>query len=205
MAHLNFVMIHPFADGNGRMARCLQTMVLSRQGIVEPMFCSVEEFLGKNTRSYYDVLAQVGRGSWNPQNDARPWIEYMLNAHYQQAAKLVWRMNSMERLWNEVEELVAQLKLHDRMVGPLVDAARGFRIRNVLYRKSADVSENLATRDFKALLDSNLIEPRGEKRGRFYVASTTLTELRRKCYEPFREGDPFAPENRAQYLPGVEP
>jgi len=38
MAHLNLVMIHPFRDGNGRMARALQTLVLSRGGIAEPAF-----------------------------------------------------------------------------------------------------------------------------------------------------------------------
>lgn len=52
MAHLNLVMIHPFSDGNGRMARCLQTLVLARQGILEPEFCSVEEHLGKVQQDY---------------------------------------------------------------------------------------------------------------------------------------------------------
>src|SRR5262245_15025656 len=56
MAHLNLVMIHPFRDGNGRMARALQTLVLSRQAIVEPAFSSIEEWLGHNTDDYYRVL-----------------------------------------------------------------------------------------------------------------------------------------------------
>ena len=43
MAHLNLVMIHPFRDGNGRMARALQALVLSRGGIVEPAFSSIEK------------------------------------------------------------------------------------------------------------------------------------------------------------------
>src|SRR2546430_8694489 len=72
MAHLNLVMIHPFKDGNGRMARCLQTLVLARENIVAPVFSSVEEYLGRNTEAYYSVLSDVGRGAWNPSNDARP-------------------------------------------------------------------------------------------------------------------------------------
>ena len=36
MSHLNLVMIHPFSDGNGRMARCMQTLVLAREGIIDP-------------------------------------------------------------------------------------------------------------------------------------------------------------------------
>lgn len=63
MAHLNLVMIHPFRDGNGRMARCIQTLVLTRDGIVVPEFCSVEEYLGANTEGYYGVLGQVGQRS----------------------------------------------------------------------------------------------------------------------------------------------
>jgi Fic family protein len=50
MAHLNLVMIHPFRDGNGRMARCLQSVVLAREGVLSPVFMSVEEYLGRNTQ-----------------------------------------------------------------------------------------------------------------------------------------------------------
>lgn len=49
MAHLNLVMIHPIRDGNGRMARCLQTLVLGREGVLGPEFCSIEEYRGRNT------------------------------------------------------------------------------------------------------------------------------------------------------------
>jgi Fic family protein len=53
MAHLNLVMIHPFRDGNGRMARALQTLTISRHSIIEPAFSSIEEWLGQNTDDYY--------------------------------------------------------------------------------------------------------------------------------------------------------
>ena len=67
MAHLNLVMIHPFRDGNGRMARALQTMVLAQDQVVEPTFSSIEEWLGNNTQDYYDVLAATGHGAWPPE------------------------------------------------------------------------------------------------------------------------------------------
>ena len=85
MAHLNLVMIHPFRDGNGRMARCLQTLVLAREGILSPVFCSIEEYLGRDTQTYYDVLAEVGAGSWHPERNATPWIRFILTAHLRQA------------------------------------------------------------------------------------------------------------------------
>lgn len=204
MAHLNFVMIHPFADGNGRMARCLQTMVLSRQGIVESQFCSVEEYLGQNTKSYYEILGAVGQGKWSPQNDARPWIRYMLRAHYVQASLLVWRTKLLGRLWSEIELLVSGLKLPERLVSPLVDAATGYRVRNALYRKASEISENLASRDLKALVDHGLLDAEGEGRGRFYTPSARLEELKESCWEPFTPVDPFEPEG-ATFLPGMEP
>ncbi len=58
---LHFTMIHPFRDGNGRMARYLQTLVLARDRVVAPVFSSIEEFLGRNTQAYYRVLEE-----WEP-------------------------------------------------------------------------------------------------------------------------------------------
>src|SRR5579872_1892927 len=83
MAHLNLAMIHPFKDGNGRMARALQTLVISQNGISSPTFCSIEEWLGRNTPAYYEILKQVGEGSWQPKNSALPWVRFCLRAHYQ--------------------------------------------------------------------------------------------------------------------------
>src|SRR5262249_1158202 len=104
MAHLNLVMIHPFSDGNGRMSRCLQSLVLATGlEILDPTFSSIEEYLGHNTRSYYKVLAEVGESSWRPNNDTRPWIRFNLTAHYQQAETLVRRTRVISRLWDHLE------------------------------------------------------------------------------------------------------
>ena len=91
MAHLNLTMIHPFRDGNGRMARALQTFVLAREGILDPKFSSIEEYVGRNTQEYYDVLGEVGRGNWHPEHDALPWLRFCLRAHYFQARTLLRR------------------------------------------------------------------------------------------------------------------
>ncbi|MGB7982036.1 MAG: Fic family protein [Candidatus Nanopelagicales bacterium] len=63
MAHLNLVMIHPFRDGNGRMARALQTLVMARDQVLEPTYSGVEEWLAANTEDYYRVLALTGGGA----------------------------------------------------------------------------------------------------------------------------------------------
>lgn len=195
MAHLNFVMIHPFRDGNGRMARCIQTLVLARDGILSPHFCSIEEYLGRNRGAYYQVLAEVGAGSWHPERDAHPWIRFNLTAHYRQAQTLLRRVEDAEMRWNELEEITAALGLPDRAIGPLFNASLGLRLRNQGYRTEADVSEQVASRDLRQLVEAGLLEARGERRGRFYLRSRRLAELDeeiRRRRPPRTSEDPFA-------------
>lgn len=169
MAHLNLVMIHPFKDGNGRMARCVQALVLAREGVLAPEFCSIEEYLGRNEQAYYAVLGDVGRGSWQPANDATPWVRFCLVAHYRQALTVLRRTKVTERLWVAAEGEVRARQLPERMVGPLYFALSGRALRNATYRQIEDVSPNVASRDLTELVRAGLLEAVGEKRGRHYV------------------------------------
>lgn len=178
MAHLNFTMIHPFSDGNGRLARALQTLVLAGEGILNPVFSSIEEWLGENTQQYYDILALVGKGKWNPGNDALPWIRFCLTAHYQQAAKLVRRNEEAEALYNEVSKLVEEHRLQERAWMPLFDAALGFRVTNSRYRSDTEITEFTASRDLKKFCDLDLLIPHGERRARTYTAAKVLSDIR---------------------------
>lgn len=193
MAHLNLVMIHPFSDGNGRMGRCLQTLVLAGVGIVDPTFSSIEEYLGRNTQDYYHILAEVGRGSWNPQNDTRPWIRFNLTAHYRQAATLLRRTRMIAKLWDELEREAARHGLPERTVPALSDAAVGYRVRSANYRHMADVSKVVASRDLRAAVEAGLLVPHGERRGRVYTASDSIraTAQRIRNEEPRGIPDPF--------------
>jgi Fic family protein len=191
LAHLNLTMIHPFRDGNGRMARALQTLALAHGGILEPIFCSIEEWLGRNTQVYYDVLAKVGQGSWHPKNDALPWVRFCLVAHYQQAATLMKRNVEIGRTWGEIEKLANQHGLPERAQGALMDAAFGYKVRNSWYREEQQISDVVASRDLKRLCELNLLQPIGEKRGRFYVAAKILTELRERCRDTARSPNPY--------------
>lgn len=183
MAHLNFVMIHPFKDGNGRMARCLQSLVLARTGILSPVFMSIEEYLGRNTQAYYDVLGAVGQGSWHPENDARAWLRFTLTAHLTQAQTLQDRVRQSERLWHELESLIANKSLPERTIIALYDAAFGMRIRSSVYRASLvdspenEISEQVASSDMRKLVSAGLLVAVGEKRGRFYRADSELREI----------------------------
>jgi Fic family protein len=193
MGHLNLAMIHPFSDGNGRMARCLQSLILARSGTLAPQFSSIEEYLGRNTRAYYDVLAEVGGGTWQPERDAHPWIRFCLTAHFQQATDLLRRTRDIDRLWNMLEEEIRTHHLPDRLIFALADAAVGYRVRNGTYRPTAEISEQVASRDLALAVRAGLLIPRGERRGRYYEKSPRLEGIRRSTREKrVAAADPFA-------------
>ncbi|HET6571689.1 MAG TPA: Fic family protein [Solirubrobacterales bacterium] len=200
MAHLNLVMIHPFSDGNGRMARCLQTIVLARDKIVVPVFSSIEEFLGRNTQTYYEVLGDVGQGSWNPENDARPWVRFCLRAHFLQARTLLQRREEIEAVWRACFDLIEKHGLAERCTAALMDAAYGFRVRRSSYQRAANLSwgeevpDVTASRDLKAMVQKGLLLPVGERRSRHYLASDELKAIREEIRgrrAPREERDPF--------------
>lgn len=198
MAHLNLAMIHPFRDGNGRMARCLQTLVLAREGIIAAPFSSIEEYLGENTAAYYAVLTEVGQGSWHPERDATPWIRFVLTAHYRQAQTLIQRAAESEQRWSMVEELAGRASLPTRCIPALFNASMGFRLRNATYRELADVNETIAGRDLKAVGEAGLLEATGERRGRSYLAGPTLQSVDRAVRQSRHPvGDPFDPRDSA--------
>lgn len=201
MSHLNLTMIHPFSDGNGRMARCLQTLVLAREGILEPEFCSIEEYLGRNTPDYYSVLAHVGQGAWHPENDALPWIRFCLTAHFRQASLLLRRSKEIKRVWDQLEIEIKARGLPDRCILALSDAAFGLRVKNATYRSAAQISENVASRDLKELVDTGFLTSAGEKRGRYYEASQLVKVMRDRAREPKANIDPFTMESLR--LPGI--
>lgn len=200
MAHLNLVMVHPFRDGNGRMARALQTLVLAREQIVAPVFSSIEEYLGRNTERYYEVLGEVGQGHWNPRHNARPWLRFCLTAHYHQARTQLRRIEETERLYAACAEIAEQHGLPDRTTGALVEAAYGFRLTHSTYKMLVEltagetVSTLTTSRDLRALADAKLLQPIGQTRGRYYVGEPSLRAERKRIQAgraPKETSDPF--------------
>ena len=201
MAHLNLTLIHPFSDGNGRMARCLQSFVLgSAFGALSPVFTSIEEYLGRNTSSYYDALAETAAGSWSPERSARPWIEFCLTAHYRQAATVRRRIDLFEARWDRCEQIVARSRLSGRVIDALMHSAQGWSLKRSLYVRivrsatGEEISDAMATRDLAAMAAAGLLEPVGEKRGRYYLPSESLRALEQgiRAMQPARPAiDPY--------------
>jgi len=197
MAHLNLTMIHPFSDGNGRMARALQTLVMARDGAPNPIFLSIEEWLGRNRQAYYDVLALVGKGNWHPEMDTLPWIRFCIRAHYQQMTTIIRRDEQMAKIWTKIVTLVRDLNLPTRCEMPLVDAAYGRRITRPSYINEAsiteakEVTEFVASRDLRRLSDLGVLIPHGEKRGRYYTGSPEIRQIRQSVRDNSPMPDPY--------------
>ena len=74
----DFLCIHPFNDGNGRMSRLLTTLLLYRSGFYVGKYISLEALIAKNKSAYYDVLGQAGV-HWHEENeDVLPFLKYIL-------------------------------------------------------------------------------------------------------------------------------
>ena len=74
----DFLCIHPFHDGNGRMSRLLTTLLLYRCGYVVGRYISLESKIEKNKEKYYDVLNICGNGWHDGNNDPTPFVKYLL-------------------------------------------------------------------------------------------------------------------------------
>lgn len=75
----DFLCIHPFNDGNGRMSRLLSTLLLYRCGYVVGRYISIEKKIEETKAIYYDVLEQSGIGWHEENNDPTPFIKYILS------------------------------------------------------------------------------------------------------------------------------
>lgn len=74
----DFLAIHPFRDGNGRMARLLTLLLLYQGGYEVGRYVSIERIISDSRETYYDALEAAGRGWHDDQHDVAPWLNYML-------------------------------------------------------------------------------------------------------------------------------
>lgn len=75
---LDFLCVHPFPDGNGRMARLLTLLLLYRAGYEAGRYISLERIVERSKESYYDTLQHSSQGWHEGKHDLLPWMEYFL-------------------------------------------------------------------------------------------------------------------------------
>jgi Fic family protein len=173
MAHLHVVSVHPFRDGNGRVARIVQSLVLAREGLGSPEFFSIEEYLRDHTQEYYAALREAQGGSYQPEWDATGWVEFCLEAHLSQARRRLAQVEQAAARWQRLEDLADSRGWPDRLVIALEQSLLGGTDRSK-YGEEADVSPATASADFRRLLDAGLVSQRGRGRNTSYAASDAL-------------------------------
>ena len=74
----DFLCIHPFSDGNGRMSRLLTLLLLYQAGYVVGRYVSIEKHIEKTKEVYYQALDEISQGWHEASDDPEPFIKYML-------------------------------------------------------------------------------------------------------------------------------
>ena len=75
---LDFLCIHPFTDGNGRMSRLLSLLLLYRAGYIVGMYISIEKLIEQSKETYYETLQESSVQWHESENDYKPFVQYML-------------------------------------------------------------------------------------------------------------------------------
>ncbi|MFI6984298.1 Fic family protein [Embleya sp. NPDC050154] len=194
MAHLNLVKIHPWSDGNGRMSRSLQTLLIARGGVLAPEFSSIEEWLGMpgNTWDYYKVLREVGGPLWSPGRDTLPWIKFNLLAYHQQAQRVRHRVDRSNECWVQLMEAAEADGITERQVTALHEVAMVGRVRRSRYERAEAINTQQATRDLQALTKAGVLTAVGQTKGRHYVAGPRFPQnLLEIAKRPHRIVNPY--------------
>lgn len=175
MAHLNVISVHPFRDGNGRISRIIQSLVLALDGAGSPEFFSIEEYLGQHTQAYYAALRQAQGGGFHPERDATSWVKFCVDAHIAQAQQRLSQIKQAAARWGHLEALIAKRDWPERLMIALEQSLTG-RTDRARYGEEAEVSPVTASNDFRRLVDAGLLRRRGRGPSTAYEASDALRD-----------------------------
>ncbi len=177
LAHLNLVRIHPWPDGNGRMSRTLQTLVLARGAELAPEFSSIEAWLGSPTHTwaYYQKLGKIGP-TYLPTQSTQDWIRFNLCAYHQRAQAVRGDVYRSAEVWRAADTLVEQLGLDPRMTAAVHETALAGRIRSNRYAQAEGLSGQQAQRDLRDLVARGILRAQGQTRARIYIPADAFPE-----------------------------
>ncbi len=160
---LDFLCIHPFNDGNGRMSRLLTLLLLYRAGFIVGKYISIEMLIEKSKDSYYEAL-QASSQNWHENgNDYFPFLKFMLGV--------------VVKAYNEFEDRVEHLR-HRKMskadrIKDLIEKTPGKISKKEIAQACPDISVTTIERTLAELVASGIIEKVGVGRATAYVKSTS--------------------------------
>jgi Fic family protein len=182
MAHLHVVSVHPFRDGNGRISRIVQSLVLAQEGLVSFEFGSIEEYLADHTQAYYAALQEVQGRQYQPERDASAWVTFCVDAHLAQARQRLAQIKEAAARWSFLEELVKRHGWPERFVIALEQSLIDSSDRTS-YGEEASVSPATASADFRRLRDAGLVKQRGRGRNiRYHAGDALRTDVAAALY-----------------------
>ena len=154
LAHLWFVTLHPFEDGNGRIARALADMTLSRSDGTPQRFYSMSAQIRQERKAYYDVLEQTQKGDL----DVTAWIAWFLDClgrAFDGTEAQLETVFRKARFWES--SITASLNERQRLVlNKLIDGLEG-KLTTSKWAKIAKCSQDTALRDIQDLLGRGLL------------------------------------------------
>ncbi|MEP0357507.1 Fic family protein [Paraglaciecola sp.] len=180
-AHLWFITLHPFEDGNGRVTRALTDRALAQSEQTSVCFYSLSSVIEQNRKGYYDILestqglktvSQIKSGHGNDVTDWVMWFLTILNQAIEQGLKRIDRVVSKTRFWQQHSQTilsVRQIKVLNRLLDSNGEEFElGINARK--YQSIAAVSKATATRDLSDLLSKNcLVQAAGGGRSTRYL------------------------------------
>jgi Fic family protein len=169
IAHLWFVTIHPFSDGNGRISRAISDMLLARSDGSSQRFYSMSNQIFKERKKYYLALEKTQYGD----TDITLWLNWFLNCLKNSLINTEITLNnilSKADFWKRI----ADTPINDRqklMINKVLDGFNG-KLTSSKWAKITKVSADTALRDIKDLIDKGILKQ--EKEGGRSVNYTLL-------------------------------
>jgi Fic family protein len=161
IAHIWFVMIHPFGDGNGRIGRAISDMFLSRnEGPVR--YYSLAARIYRERKQYYDILERSGRSG----RDITEWIEWFVSCTRNAVGDAMSSIDSVLKkaeFWNNNSSVTMNAR-QNKMVNMFLDGIVN-EIASSRWAKINHCSQDTAVNDINDLVDKGILS-KGEEGGR---------------------------------------
>lgn len=166
IVHLWFVILHPFDDGNGRIARALTDMILARSDNSKFRFYSMSSQIQKNRKSYYEVLEKTQKGSMDITNWLLWFLENLLIA-IQSSGEITDKVLQKAEFWQKNSNLVfneRQIKVLNRFM----DNFEG-NLTTTKWAKMCNCSQDTASLDINDLIAKKIMKKVGKGRATHYL------------------------------------
>lgn len=166
ITHYELVRIHPFVDGNGRVARAFTLLVLYREGYDVKRFFSIEEYFDKNAEDYYSALQSVLKKN----GDLSSWLEFFTKALAIELNKIKERVRSLSIDFRWRDRLGRQIALSERQIKLIefISEKEKLIVRDAR-EVMPDVSDDTILRDIKDLMKKGVMKKRGSTKMAYYV------------------------------------